>query len=116
MKPKIGIRQRLILNFSGQNHSHSADSTAVWIKIFLSQDPTERAATKSLENGLAEQNTKTLGSGKEALQNLFCPEKFKMSLLTLGRNFRCFLSVVFRPRMSRCSQRNPSSLLQKVSI
>ncbi|MBI3752468.1 MAG: hypothetical protein HY266_00235, partial [Deltaproteobacteria bacterium] len=77
MKPKIGIQQRLILNFSGQNHSHSADSAAVWLKIFLSQDPTECAATKSPENCLAEQNTKAPGSGKEALQNLFCPEKFK---------------------------------------
>ncbi|MBI3754362.1 MAG: hypothetical protein HY266_10050 [Deltaproteobacteria bacterium] len=40
----------------------------MWLKIFLSQDPNERAATKPLEICLAMQNTKALGSGKEALQ------------------------------------------------
>ncbi|MBI3753683.1 MAG: hypothetical protein HY266_06545 [Deltaproteobacteria bacterium] len=48
----------------------------MWIKISLSQDPTERAAMKSLETCLAMQNTKALGSGKEALQNLFCHKNF----------------------------------------
>ncbi|MBI3398233.1 MAG: hypothetical protein HY026_03240 [Deltaproteobacteria bacterium] len=49
----------------------------MWNEIYLSQDSNERAATKPLETCLAEQNTKALGSGKEALQNLFCPEKFQ---------------------------------------
>ncbi|MBI3754167.1 MAG: hypothetical protein HY266_09040 [Deltaproteobacteria bacterium] len=49
----------------------------MWIKISLSQDPNECAVTKSMETCLAEQNTKALGSGEEALQNLFCPEKFQ---------------------------------------
>ncbi|MBI3754468.1 MAG: hypothetical protein HY266_10585, partial [Deltaproteobacteria bacterium] len=49
----------------------------MWVEISLSQDPNECAATKPLEICLAEQNTKALGSGKEALQNLFCPEKFQ---------------------------------------